>query len=689
MKRITIFLLVVIMMLGVGVKAQNGVSNVLMQKQGFYEARLELESMLAGDEPLDYERAVFVVENAYRGSKISYEAYEDVLDYHTENIRLLAEANRNEEGMDFSDDLARFETGEEKREKYENLLYNWAIHHYLTDTTIIRVDGEEFVHLPCAYSYDDPMAVLDWEHSQVFNLLDNKTGNCYAMASLFKIFAERFGTDAEICTAPGHVFIVHDDLDGRGYNLELANGGFPGLGTIMTVTYTPVEAVRSGISIRELDERQSVALCLVYLGKSYEYKFGTKTDGFIYDCAETALEHDSLNLNAMLLKAGVLGERLCSTEKNVSQLQNDSEFKEYEALVVDLYEKGYREMPLDMKNLIVNRLKRDSVGLVLVDHTPTSFKSFDAKNERYATLSWGLFDEEHAPKDVEKYGRALLDTKTKKIVGLVEHDVLYNGYPLDVGVFGWAIDPLAAKYPNMSPYVAMGDNPILYVDPDGRDIIVAIKSTDPNSTGDPAGHAVIIVSTYKKVELEIDGVITTMYKVTGYQVMDNNDIHSKFDKNDIQKNKLEGNSVLDYSAAVMINRDEKIRGSELNVTNKENDSYDPYASYVTPDQVAEEQKMYEKYNEIEGRRQNQFNLLTYNCTDFVMNMLYSQGISVSGMIDRATNEQASVTNPNTLYQNLKQMGYKSIRKLGKVVTTKRAQEHINNENKKFTESFSE
>jgi hypothetical protein len=478
MKRIAI-VLVLVQMCFVGV-AQNGISNVLMQKQGFYEARLELESMLAGDEPLDYERAVFVMENAYRGNSISYEAYEAVLDYHTENIRLLAEANRNEEGMDFSDDMARFETGEEKRENYENLLYNWAIHHYLTDTTIIRVDGEEFVHLPCAYSYDDPMAVLDWEHSQVFNLLDNKTGNCYAMASLFKIFAERFGTDAEICTAPGHVFIVHDDLDGRGYNLELANGGFPGLGTIMTVTYTPVEAVRSGISIRELDEKQSVALCLVYLGKSYEYRFGTKTDGFIYECAETALGYDSLNLNAMLLKAGVLGERLCSTEKNVSQLQNDSEFMEYEALIVSLYEKGYREMPLDMKNLIVNRLKRDSIGLVLVDHTPTSFKSFDAKNERYATLSWGLFDEEHAPKDVEKYGRALLDTKTKKIVGLVEHDVLYNGYPLDVGVFGWAIDPLGAKYPNMSPYMAFGNNPIYFIDTDGRVIRIWYIDDDGN-----------------------------------------------------------------------------------------------------------------------------------------------------------------------------------------------------------------
>ncbi|MEY4926279.1 MAG: hypothetical protein RI894_715, partial [Bacteroidota bacterium] len=35
-----------------------------------------------------------------------------------------------------------------------------------------------------------------------------------------------------------------------------------------------------------------------------------------------------------------------------------------------------------------------------------------------------------------------------------------------------SLDPLAAKYSSMSPYCSMGNNPIMFVDPDGRDLIL-------------------------------------------------------------------------------------------------------------------------------------------------------------------------------------------------------------------------
>ena len=39
----------------------------------------------------------------------------------------------------------------------------------------------------------------------------------------------------------------------------------------------------------------------------------------------------------------------------------------------------------------------------------------------------------------------------------------------------WQIDPKAEKYYDISSYVYVADNPILYIDPDGKDIIVANK----------------------------------------------------------------------------------------------------------------------------------------------------------------------------------------------------------------------
>ena len=35
-----------------------------------------------------------------------------------------------------------------------------------------------------------------------------------------------------------------------------------------------------------------------------------------------------------------------------------------------------------------------------------------------------------------------------------------------------SLDPLASKYPALSPYNFVADNPIMYIDPDGRKIVV-------------------------------------------------------------------------------------------------------------------------------------------------------------------------------------------------------------------------
>jgi hypothetical protein len=494
MKKVTTILTIVLLQTAT-LFAVNENDTLSKQKQCFYDAKTELENMLSGKIPLDYERAVFITENAYWNNEVDYSMFKSNIDFHAKNIKNLAEVNRNESAQNFKATL--LETEEQKREKYQNLLYNWAIFTYFTDTTILKTTLNDknyiFQHLPYEYSFNDPLGVLDWKNSQVFNLLDKNKANCYAMTSFFKILAERLKTDASIGIAPGHVYITHIDQKGTHYNIELANRAFPGAGSIMTLTYTPVEAVRNGIAMRTLDSKQSVALCLIYLAKGYEHKFNAKTDDFLYQCAVTTLKYDSLNLNAMLLKAEVLEEKIVKSNKTVAQLQINKEFKEYQNLIVTLFENGYREMPLDMKNLIINRLQRDSLGLILTDHTPKGFQTINPKDDRYATLSWGMFDEVHEPKLIEQYGRTLLNTKTKKITKFVTVDSLYNKYPIDPVVFAWQIDPLASKYPNMSPYAAFNNNPIYFIDDDGREGVASVKKNADNSGGTITIKAVYFV----------------------------------------------------------------------------------------------------------------------------------------------------------------------------------------------------
>lgn len=95
------------------------------------------------------------------------------------------------------------------------------------------------------------------------------------------------------------------------------------------------------------------------------------------------------------------------------------------------------------------------------------------KNEtRKASLSWGLFEEEHKYKPIEQYGQTMFDCKTKKIKGFNSEKPLYNDYNFDPVVFAWNVDPLTAKYPYISPYAFALNSPIKYNDIDGREVHV-------------------------------------------------------------------------------------------------------------------------------------------------------------------------------------------------------------------------
>jgi hypothetical protein len=468
MKHIVLLFAQILMLQLAGIqnaKAQNDEYS----KSCFYKAKEVLDSMLSGKTKATYEKAVFVTENAYWGNRERYNSFDSVINYHVRKIKALVE---NLIANDTSKARVKYLTDSkaEKEAEHERLQKNCAIYKYMT-SPLFYVYGNKFeCHIPYDYSKKDPYGTTLWQNTQVLNLLTEQQGNCYALASLYKIFSDKLQTDAVIAITSGHAFIQHQDDKGLTYNIELASHAFPGSGSIETLTYTTEKAVKSGIAMRSLDEKQSINLCLIYLAKGFENKFKASDNDFSLSCAELALKYDSLNLNAMLLKAEVLETRLLNQHKQVPELKNWSLFMEYQSLVKHIYNLGYREMPTEMQNILLSRIKQDDYGTI-VNHTPRPFKDLNVKNPRYATLSGGVFNEEIHDKPIEKYHRTLFDTKSQKITAFASIDSTYDNYVTDPVVFAWSIDPHNGVYPCLSPYNGMGDDPINGLDIGGKLII--------------------------------------------------------------------------------------------------------------------------------------------------------------------------------------------------------------------------
>jgi RHS repeat-associated protein len=486
---------------------------VLTEKDVYEQSFRELSDMLNGRVKPNFERAVFISENPYYNGKFTYSDFQYVISQQLKIVNKLIASNDRSNEINFDakvNEYGRFDLKdlrylpEAKKELYRKALSNWAIFKYLTDTTVLygvdRIGLYSYKHLPNSYSSNDPFGMKDWTNSQVINLIssDGGKGNCFALTALYKILSDRLNADAKICTAPQHIYIQHQNAEGQYYNVELATAGHPADGIIQTLTHTPSEAIISGIALRDYSTKQSIGLCLVNLAKSYEHKFKTKDDNFLLRCAELALKHDSLNLNAILLKAQVLDNKVTNYAIN-NQLNNINDLKKDSAVVKNvmalekhltrLAKLGYRQMPVDMQEMILNPFHYDTKKWDHKTRNPrpfTTIKVQDPKDEEYWTLTKGMFQEVFEPRDKETFGHFTVNSRIGK---LVDFDTSFlKGFIIDPVAFAYdfgariydarvgrfiSMDPQDSKYPSMSPYSAFGNSPILMIDPDGETIKVS------------------------------------------------------------------------------------------------------------------------------------------------------------------------------------------------------------------------
>lgn len=294
--------------------------------------------MLSGHNPISFRKAVLATESAYLDGAINIARFDStILDLVTQctHVRL-------------SNPLIYDRKDKETVSK-------WAsIFKVMTDTTARPLGNVYIVYPPFKYDFEDFYGERDWTKMFVSKLLESGSGNCHSLPYLYKILAEEMGTNANLALAPNHLYIKHKSLKDGWYNTELTSAAFPIDAWIMASGYIHLSAVQNAIYMKALNEKESIALCVVDLAEGYKRRTNNGDPNFVIKCCDLALKHFPNYINALLLKAETLKSVHYSYLKNHPnptpeiKTKADALFKEMQTLYVHIHQLGYRQMPKEM-----------------------------------------------------------------------------------------------------------------------------------------------------------------------------------------------------------------------------------------------------------------------------------------------------------------------------------------------------
>ncbi len=135
---------------------------------------------------------------------------------------------------------------------------------------------------------------------------------------------------------------------------------------------------------------------------------------------------------------------------------------------IPIHALDYREIPDAMYYRWMSSLvKGDTIWNKDADSVINSvnpFASIGKNPKSYLTLSNGYYDENFTNDTLRQIGSVLINTVTNKVVSFsVQNEIQH---PKDNSRF-MSIDPIAKKYPELTPYQFSGNNPIKFIDLDG------------------------------------------------------------------------------------------------------------------------------------------------------------------------------------------------------------------------------
>jgi hypothetical protein len=312
----------------------------------FYESALQkFESMLSGKEPLNLQKAVYWVENAYYENTLPYQDFTASLKEMAQLIQPLVKTPKTDMNK------------------------NLAIYSFMTDTLQFTLPtGKKASHLPFVYDFEDYKGQKDYSKMFVTKVMVTNSGQCHSLPLLYLILAEELKANAWLSYAPNHTFIKFV-VNGKIQNYETTNGHLISDALVMQSGFIRSEALANKTYLDTLNKQQLIAHCLMDLGMGYQHKYGF--DYFSLRCVELVLKYYPHNVTALMTKSNYYNTLLQYVAQQSKEKRLPHVNMQDIPQVMEIYHKmkqvqqeleniGFAEMPEEMYQNWLSSVKKEA-----------------------------------------------------------------------------------------------------------------------------------------------------------------------------------------------------------------------------------------------------------------------------------------------------------------------------------------
>lgn len=291
----------------------------MVKDQVFLEGLNELKMMLNGSKPYSLKRAEFIVEWAYSGGTMDYSKYCHDIDSVAFILRRFIEINK----------IQQYKTAP-----------NFALFEYFTKPSMMN-GNKAF-----SYDFNDFTGRKDFRQLFITKVMDTHTGQCTSLPLYYKILCDELGGQSALAFAPKHMYVKHIGEDGKWVNIELTNGHFVRDEWIIQTNKISTEAIRNGVFLTALSDKENIAFMITQLGKAYQQKYES-WDYFPLRCAEEVLKVLPNFCDALVLKFCVhqqFGFSYLNKYGQVRSNYSDRNYAEFQRVTNTLDSLGYSQL---------------------------------------------------------------------------------------------------------------------------------------------------------------------------------------------------------------------------------------------------------------------------------------------------------------------------------------------------------